>query len=651
MSEERQRPGFELGRRTVARAVRPRFERNRHYIVWMIRWPGRSPCERARGRKEERPRWFQVRSLISSLAAFALAAGQIAPAGAAPLSKADYEACQARDEPALRAAIQAISVRALKGGIANVDYRAVVGDAWRRGGLDAIIDNQVDTAVGEVRQETSWANLLQSLAYQQKAQELATAVAERVYRSDAMKTALDQLAADVGKEIGQRIEFASADAGEPTLACLKAFVGARYGTTVARAVSGESDLAIDPDKAAAGMSPGAVLRESSGGIAGAAVLVMRRQLANIASRVGQRLVGSVLARLVSVVAGGVGLALIAKDIWDLRHGVLPIIATEMKSKDSKNKVQDELAKSFAEQISGHVEEIGAATADQVVGIWRDFRSAHAQALDLAERNAKFKAFVDRLQPKALPRLDEVVSLVFAAEGEAGLLRRLDDGTLNEAVNVLPAPAMEIARQTRSVDAGLKWAALSGDQLPKVVELDLHRRTTPDALTRNALRRLLAFDDRLAIVRLASIDRGARDTLFELNDAELKTLARNLSEPELATLSRYLTGLQSEPRERVLRAVAANPAVMQSLASERVRAAVVTSADQSAAVGMMLRSNAALDPAVIAEDLGLVTDGRVAPVLMWEKHPIAVVAALIAVGIVLLLLRRLLFPRRRDRVAA
>jgi hypothetical protein len=586
-----------------------------------------------------------VRSLISSLAAFAIAAGQVAPAAAAPLSKADYEACQSRDEATLRSAIEAISVRALKGGIANVNYRAVVGDAWRRGGLDEIVDKRVDLAVNEVRQETSWANLLQSLAYQQKAQELATAVAERVYRSDAMKAALEELAAGVGGDIGRQIELASVDASEPTLACLKAFVGARYGTTVARAVGGETDLAVDPDKAAAGMSRGAVLRESSGGIAGAAVLVMRRQLANMASRVGQRIVGSVLARLVSVVAGGVGVVLIAKDIWDLRHGVLPIIATEMKSKDSKDKVQDELARTFQEQISGHVVEIGAATADQVINIWRDFRSAHAQALDLAERNPRFKTFLDSLKPQTLARLDEVVSLVLAAEGEAGLLRRLDDGTLNEAVNQLPAPAMEIARQTRSVDAGLKWAALAGDQLPRVVELGLHRRTPPDALTKSALQRMLAFDDRLAILRLAGIERGARDTLFELNDAELKSLARSLTEPELATLSHYLTGLRQEPRERVLRAVAANPAKMQSLASERVRTAVVASADQTAAVGMMLRTSAALDPAAIVEDFGLVADGRVTPVLIWEKHPLVIVAALLAVGIVLLLLRRLLFPRR------
>ena len=57
-----------------------------------------------------------------------------------------------------------------------------------------------------------------------------------------------------------------------------------------------------------------------------AILLVRRQLANMAARIGQRLAGSILARLVSVVAGGIGLVLIAKDIWELRNGVLPIIA-------------------------------------------------------------------------------------------------------------------------------------------------------------------------------------------------------------------------------------------------------------------------------------------------------------------------------------
>ena len=595
-----------------------------------------------------------ARSLISWTVAFALAVGQVSPAfGAEALTKSEYEACQARDEPAFRAAIEAISIRALKSGIANVDFRAIVGDEWRRGGLDEIVDKNVDLAVEEVRQQTSWANLLESLANQQKAQELATAVAERVYRSDSMKTALETLAAGVGKEVGKQIQFATEDAAEPTLACLKAFVGARYGATVARAVAGDANkgTTFDPNSATAQVSPGAVLRQSGAGIAGAAILLMRRQLANMARRVGQRIVGAVLARVVSVVAGGVGLVLIAKDIWDLRHGVLPIIATEMKSKDSKEKVQDELAKTFAEQISAHLDEIGAATADRVVDIWRKFRNAHAQALELAARNDQFKAFIDAQPPEKLARLDEVVSLVITSEDESGLLKRLNDGTLNEAVNELPAPAMQVARESRSIDAGLQWYALAGDQLAQVVDLDIHRRTTPDKLTKASLKRILALNDRLATTRLVGIDRDARDTLFELPSAELTSLARSLTEDELATLARYLTGLRKEPRERVLRAVAADPTKMQSLASERVRTAVVASADQAAAVAMMLRQDTALNPQAIVEDIGLVTGGRVSPILLWEKHPVVIVAGLAVVLILLLMLRRLLFAGRRTKAAA
>lgn len=594
-----------------------------------------------------------LRRPISCLVTFAILAGQVAPSAAEALSKAEYEACQARDEGAFRTAIQGISVRALKAGIANVDYRAAVGDEWRRTGMDEIIDKRVDLAVEEVRKETSWANLLQSLASQQKAQELATAVAERVYRSDAMKTSLEQLAVGVGREIGRQMEFASQDATEPTVACLKAFVGARYGETAARAVVGDASkgITVDPNKGAAEMSSSAVLKESSGGIAGAAVLLMRRQLSNMAARVGQRVVGSVLARLVSVVAGGVGLVLIAKDIWDLRNGVLPIIATEMKSTENKDKVKEELAKTFSEQISGHIEEIGAATADRVIEIWRDFRSAHAEALGLAERNPKFKAFLDGLNPTTMPRLDEVVALTLAAEGEAGLLRRLDDGTLNTAVNTLPAPAMDIAREMRSIDTGLKWSALAGQDLPKVVELSLYRRTTPDQISRPTLQRLLALNDQLAIVRLASVDQAARDTLFELNDSDLKNLARSLTESELSSLSRYLTGLKTAPREQVLRAVAANPAAIHALASERVRTAIVASTDQGAAVTMMLRTGGNLDVAAIGEDLRLVADGRVSPILIWEKHPGVVVAAALLALILLLLMRRLLFAGSRRRASA
>lgn len=591
--------------------------------------------------------------MISAFASLAIAAGHVVPAASAvSTTRAEYEACQARDEQEFRAAIEAITTNSLRAGIGNFDYPAAVADEWRKGGLDEIVDRRVDLAIAEVREETSTGDRLRSIIDTDMARRIAEKVAERTYRSDAMRAAIEGLAVGVGKEIGRQLELASQDAAEPAGRCLQAFLGPRYGAAVARMVAAgaSKELAISPDKGEAGVGAGAVLRQSTEGITGAAILLLRRQLANMAQRVGQRIVGSVLSRLVSVVAGGVGVVLIAKDLWDLSGGVFPIIAAEMKSPATKENVRAELAKAIAEHFAEHVKEIGIKSADRIVEIWREFRRAHAKVLDLAEQNEGFRSYLDALKPESLPRLDEVVALVLASEGEHAVLQRLQNGTLHEAVSTLPPEALVIARDTRSLETALRWNALAGADLPKVLDNELHQRAAPDAFTRRSLQRLLAVGDRLAVARLGSLERGARETLFELEPAALKPLARSLSEAELATLARYLTGLASEPRERVLRAIAERPGRMQVLASERIRDAILASRDQSAAVGMMLREGGLADPATVLDDFRLAWEGRVSPVLLWESHPVVIVA-LLALALVPLLMLRRLFYAGRTRASA
>lgn len=587
------------------------------------------------------------RAAVSALLILALSANCVSPALAAhPLTRADYKSCQAGDEASFKRSVEAISIRALESGTKGIDYAAAVADAWRREGLDDILDKRVDIAVAEVRAETSWSGLAKSLVSKEKAQELAKEVAERVYRSDAVKAGIEGLATAVGKEVGKSIEIASQDATGPALECLRAFLGPRYGATVAGVVTGdaERDFGIVAGTGGAEVTSGSVLKQSSEGITGAAILLVRRQLANMAARVGQRIAGSILARLVSVVAGGIGLVLIAKDIWELRNGVLPIIAEEMKSKETKDKVKEELAKGISEQISEHLHEIAAKSAERIVEIWQEFRRAHMQVLDLAERHPAFRTFLDGTKPESLARLDEVTTLVIGAEGETGALRRLEDGSLKEAVQILPEPAMEIARATRSIGTAMRWSDLSADKLGKVIEYEIYRRATPDDFTKASLSRLLAIDDSIAVVRLAGVSRDVRERLFELDAGELKGLARSLTEAELTTLASYLNGLEQGPRERVLRTVANTPARMQILASARVRDAVIASPDQSAAVEMMLRdSGAGVDTAIA--DVRAAWEGRIAPVLIWEKHPFLVVAALFVALLAMLLMRRLFFVRR------
>lgn len=563
-------------------------------------------------------------------------------------TRAEYEACQARDEAGFRAAIEALTLRALQNGMIGMDYKPVIAEAWRRGDVDGVISRRVDEALAELRDETSWWRLLESLASRDAAQRLATSAAERVYqRSDTVKAAMEGIATAVGRDIGKRIELATADAAEPAARCMQAFLGPRYGATVARIVGSNAarQFEIDPARNAAQVSAGQVLVEGTEGLTGAVILLVRRQMANMAARVGQRLVGAVLGRVVSVVAGGVGVVLIAKDVWELRHGVLPIIATEMKSEENRDKVQAELARAMSEQMTEHLRDISGKTADRVVEIWREFHRSHARVLELTEKDETFRKFLDTINPANLSRLDEVVALVLASEGEPAVARRLADGTLREAVEKLPAPALQIARDARSLEDAFKWAALAGDALPQVVEYEIHRRNTPDQFTKAGLARMLALPDRTGIARLAALKASVREPLLELDDTRLARLARALPEPELETLSSYLTGLERQAGQRLLAAVAQSPSRMQLVASSSVRNAILQSHDQNAAVGMMLRSETIFNPGDFGGDVTLVTGGKVSPWLLWARYPVALSLFTFTALVILLLLWRLLLGRR------
>lgn len=567
-----------------------------------------------------------------------------------PFTRADYDACHAQDEAGFRAAVEAITQRALTAGLAKLNYRDLVLDAWRAGGVEDIIDKRVDAAVTEVRQETSWSELLKSLAVSEKAQALATAVAERVYRSDPVKAAFEGVAGGVGKEIGRTIELSTLDAADPALKCIQAFIGPRYGASIAGVITtdAEKHFAVDPATGAANVTNATIILESGGAIAGSVLVAVRRQLSNMASRIGQRLVGSVLSRIVSSVATGVGVVLIAKDIWDFRYGVLPIVEGEMKSRATKDKVIDELAKGLSEQMVEHTKDIAAATADRVMGIWQEFRASHAKVLELAERHESFRKLLDTARPEQLPRIDEVVAIVVAEEGENGFVRRLADGTLQRAISGLPPAGLAIARESRSIGMALAWAALAGNRLDRLVDYEIHRHSKPADFTGASLGRVLALDDKVSALRVASLPAEARATLFELDDKDLRTLARALSGDELQTLARYLTGLNRNASQRVLRAVAELPSRMQMLASARVRDAVLSSGDQNAAVGVMLRAdNLFQNPWVLQDDVQLVLDGRIHPLLLWEKHPVTVSLFVLPALFVFLMFRRLFaFGRRR-----
>jgi hypothetical protein len=576
-----------------------------------------------------------------------------AAAQGAPMSRAEYEQCQAGDEAAFRAAVARVTQQALTKSLADLDYAPIVREAWRRGNVDDILWRQVDAAIGEVREETSWTELIGSIAFQETAQKLAASVSERVFRSDPMQKAIAGVAASVGNEVGRRMEQGLSAAAEPVAQCVQSFLGPRYGGMVARSVSRDTgrEFVIDPSKATATVSTGQVLIQGSEGLTGTVLLIVRRQLSRMAMAVGQRVVGAILSRIVGVVAGGIGIALIAKDIWEFRHGVLPIIASEMKSTETRDKVQDELAKVIAEQINEHTREISGSAADRVTEIWREFRRAHAKVLELAEKDERFRHFLDTVTPAKLPRLDEVVALVLAGEGEPALTRRLGDGTLHRAIEAMPAEAITIARDARSLEAGFKWWAIAGDKLPEVVAYELHRLGPPEEMSKTALDRLLVLEDRVAINRLASLTRAERDPLLELPPRDLNRLARALPETELKALSSYMNALDPTAAKRLLAVVGNAPQRMAAYTASGVQSAILASRDQTEAVAVIARSDGIFDFFVFADDVRAVRDGRISPILLWARYPVALSLFGFIFLILLLVLWRLIFGRRTRIVVA
>ena len=96
-------------------------------------------------------------------------------------SRAEYEACQSRDEASFRAAIAALTIQALQKGLAGMDYKPLVAEAWSRNEVDLILARRIDEAIEELRQESSWLALIESLASKDAAEKLSTSAAERVF--------------------------------------------------------------------------------------------------------------------------------------------------------------------------------------------------------------------------------------------------------------------------------------------------------------------------------------------------------------------------------------------------------------------------------------------------------------------------------------
>jgi hypothetical protein len=125
----------------------------------------------------------------------------------------------------------------------------------------------------------------------------------------------------------------------------------------------------------------------------------------------------------------------------------------------------------------------------------------------------------------------------------------------------------------------------------------------------------------------------------------------MPETDLRALSRYISVLDKPAAQRLLAAVGLVPSKMAAFSAPGVRDAILASGDQVAAVAVIARSDGIFDFPVFFDDVRSVRDGRVNPLLLWARYPVALSVFAGGVLILLLLMWRLLFRRRTHVIVA
>jgi hypothetical protein len=591
-----------------------------------------------------------MRKVIAWILTWGAVVGLMAQAPRAALAQASLvtvDECRNLSDADVRDRIRDLAATSLKSELKAINYPALVNIWWAKANVNGRIDREVDTAVAKVRADTGWFDRAYSTVSKSSATRYATAVADRTYNSEGFKAALDEMATGVAKDVGTQIERATSKVSNPIIACVQTALQSRYGGAIAQVFVQESqkNLEASADQPAVKIETSDLVANNAASISGLVLIVTRRVIAQIVESLGARIAGVVASRIVSAVAGLIGLALIAKDIYQAGAGVFPIIEERMKSDETKNLIKEEVGKTIQADIGQQIETIAQETAERLYAGWLDFKQKYKRLLELSEKSATFADFLKDRRLEQLGRLGQIVDILYGSEGEKGVLDRVTNGSLNKALLDLSDAGLTIAENQKSIDKALHWVAVGGRDLPRIVDLGIYKWLSPDGLSQENLQKILSLNDKIAVARIANLSPEARELILNLPADQMRDFARRLNDRELAAFADYERHLEPTAARRLMRAVSEDPSLMQELAGEGLRQAVLSSRNQLAALNMAIHDDAGLlSYGRIIKDAELVRDGTVGYRVFWERYWLSIVIA----GFILLLflswIRRLLFGR-------
>ncbi len=195
----------------------------------------------------------------------------------------------------------------------------------------------------------------------------------------------------------------------------------------------------------------------------------------------------------------------------------------------------------------------------------NLRTKLPRVLMLAFSIPRFEEILERASVDDVEKLAELVAAADATMGSEQITQMIETGQFKDILT-LPQVSFDILRVTGNPDLVLEWADLAGEAVAPVVETGLYLVSSPSAFSgRLELDRVLAIEDPLAIQRLMSLDREARDLILALPPEDAKaTLLSDLSQNELSWLATYIRNLPEASRQLFAYFVVREPGLIPKL---------------------------------------------------------------------------------------
>ncbi len=602
-----------------------------------------------------------VRNLISVFISFCLVFVPIATDLSMAQSQLSVQnvSCDVSSEDKFKEQLETIIQNVMRHSLGDLKYNKIIASSWKQHDVDGIINKLVDDGVENIKKSKTTVELLQTLGSTTARESLAKDLAEYVYDSEKFKNGLEKVAVDVGQAVSVRIDAITTQAANPITQCIQKFVGPQYGDTIALYVTQQTrdEIIVDPNLSKSETGITDIVREASGGLTGGLLIVLRRAILQRVSRwVGKRLIGSLVTRAIGAAISVVAWILVAKEVWDLRNGVLPILAKEMKSKSAKERVQSELVRELDTEITKVLDGIPKDISAGIYNVWVKFKEDNRKTLALVQKFPKFKTLLEnlhvqdeRLSLSRLRKTNQLVQLSLDIGGETYFQELLDNGELKKGISGLSETGVKIAVDTRSMDTAFQWQSLAKDFLDRVVKLEIHKFNSPESYSTTSLEKLLSLKNDEDIRDIVSLSAQERQIIFQLPQDYFQEFGKSFAAKELLALSYYIDVLKPDVSQRFLLGIRNNPEKMRLLAQPYVQNGVLRSQDQGAALDLMLRKRALIEIVDLPDDIQLVTNGQVSPVLLWVKQPLAIIVSSLLCIFILLIFLRLVF-RRRKKVA-